>query len=115
MDKYNYIERLKDALYAEDYKVIKNAELKALGLQEEYDPQELHTERQAIRDEINRVQNMTEAEYWEAYPEEVEETPEEEVIEEPGEALPESEESPEKAEVAEPPEEGLEEEGEEDG
>ena len=73
MTRLNYIERLKDALYEQDYKVIKNAELNALGLTLEYDPQELHTERQAIRDEINLVENMTDAEYWEAYPDEREE------------------------------------------
>ena len=83
MDKYNYIERLKDALYAEDYKVIKNAELKALGLQEEYDPLTLHTERQAIRDEINLISSMTDEQYYEAYPEEVEQI-EEEPIEDEG-------------------------------
>ena len=73
MDKNNKIERLKDALYEHDYKVIKNYELSALGLPLEYDAQELHTERQAIRDEINSVESMTDEEYYEAYPEEREE------------------------------------------
>lgn len=70
MNRLNYIERLKDELHASDYKPIKNYECSILGLPLEYDPQELHTERQAIRDEINLVENMTDAEYWEAYPEE---------------------------------------------
>lgn len=70
MDRLNKIERLKDALHDTDYKPIKNYECSILGLPLEYDPQELHTERQAIRDEINLVENMTDAEYWEAYPEE---------------------------------------------
>lgn len=73
MDRLNKIERLKDALYATDYKVLKNAECFMLSLPLEYDAQELHNERQAIRDEINLVENMTDAEYWEAYPEESEE------------------------------------------
>lgn len=73
MDKKNKIERLKDTLYAEDYKVIKNAELNALGLPYEYDPQVLHNAKQAIRDEINRIEGMTDEEYYDAYPEEVEE------------------------------------------
>lgn len=72
MDRLNKIERLKDALYATDYKVLKNAECFMLSLPLEYDAQELHNERQAIRDEINLVENMTDAEYYEAYPEEVE-------------------------------------------
>ena len=49
MDKSNKIERLKDELYAGDYKVVKNAELLAKGLSAEYDVDALHEERQAIR------------------------------------------------------------------
>lgn len=83
MDKLNRIERLKDALYAEDYKVIKNAELLAKGLSAEYDVDALHEERQAIRDEINRIMEMTDEEYYEAYPDEVETV--EDVVEETSE------------------------------
>lgn len=72
MDKLNRIERLKDELYAGDYKVVKNAELLAKGLSAEYDVDALHEERQAIRDEINRIMGMTDEEYYEAYPDEVE-------------------------------------------
>lgn len=84
MDKLNRIERLKDELYAEDYKVIKNAELLAKGLSAEYNVDALHEERQAIRDEINRIEGMTDEEYYDAYPEEVEvlETQDDEIIEE---------------------------------
>lgn len=77
MDRSNKIERLKDALHDGDYKVIKNYECTALGIALEYDASLLHTERQAIRDEINRLMAMTDEEYWEAYPEE------QEVVEEP--------------------------------
>ena len=104
MDRLNKIERLKDILHDTDYKPIKNYECSILGLPLEYDPQELHTERQAIRDEINLVENMTDAEYWEAYPEEVEEIPE--GIEDFNE-IPDND----YTEAAEPLEEGLEEEG----
>lgn len=79
MDKKNKIERLKDALYAEDYKVIKNAELNALGLPYEYDPQVLHNAKQAIRDEINHIEGMTDEEYYIAYPEEIDESDFEEI------------------------------------
>lgn len=84
MDKLNRIERLKDELYAGDYKVVKNAELLAKGLSAEYDVDALHEERQAIRDEINRIEGMTDEEYYDAYPEEVEvlETQDDEIIEE---------------------------------
>lgn len=84
MDKLNRIERLKDELYAGDYKVVKNAELLAKGLSAEYDVDALHEERQAIRDEINRIEGMTDEQYYDAYPEEVEvlETQDDEIIEE---------------------------------
>ena len=72
MTRLNKIERLKDELYAGDYKVVKNAELLAKGLSAEYNVDALHEERQAIRDEINRIENMTDEEYYEAYPDEVE-------------------------------------------
>ena len=68
MDRLNKIERLKDALHDTDYKAIKHSE--GWITDEEY--ADVKAERQAIRDEINLVENMTDAEYWEAYPEEVE-------------------------------------------
>lgn len=66
MDKNNYIERLKDALHASDYKAIKHSE----GLISDEDYQPIKEERQSIRAEINKVEVMTEEEYYEAYPEE---------------------------------------------
>lgn len=68
MDRLNKIERLKDRLYATDYIVLK--EYEGIDVSEHGD---FHKERQAIRDEINRIQGMTEEEYYEAYPEEREE------------------------------------------
>lgn len=68
MDRLNKIERLKDRLYATDYIVLK--EYEGLNVSEHGN---FHEERQAIRDEINRLQGMTEEEYYEAYPEEREE------------------------------------------
>lgn len=50
------IRKLKDQLAATDYKVIKCAECQLLGLEMPYDADTLHTERQAIRDEINRLE-----------------------------------------------------------
>ena len=82
MDRLNKIERLKDELYAGDYKVVKNAELLAKGLSAEYDVDALHEERQAIRDEINRIEGMTDEEYYEAYPDEVEVVEDELILEE---------------------------------
>lgn len=76
MDKSNYIERLKDELHASDYKAIKHSE----GLISEEDYQPIKEERQLIRAEINKVEVMTEEEYYDAYPEEM--LPEE-VINEP--------------------------------
>lgn len=75
MDKNNYIERLKDELYASDYKAIKHSE----GLISEEDYQPIKEERESIRAEINKVEAMTEDEYYDAYPEEM---PTEEVINE---------------------------------
>ena len=76
MDKLNYIERLKDELHASDYKAIKHSE----GLISDEDYQPIKEERQLIRAEINKVEAMTEEEYYEAYPEE---NIPEEVINEP--------------------------------
>lgn len=68
MDRLNKIERLKDALYASDYIVLK--EYEGIDVSEHGD---FHNERQAIRDEINQLQEMTDEEYYEVYPEELEE------------------------------------------
>ena len=76
MDKSNYIERLKDSLYATDYKAIKHSE----GLISDEDYQPIKEERELIRAEINKVEAMTEEEYYDAYPEE---NLSEEVINEP--------------------------------
>lgn len=50
------IRRLKEKLSATDYKVIKCSECQLLGEEMPYDVAELHAERQAIRDEINRLE-----------------------------------------------------------
>ena len=80
MDRLNKIERLKDALHDTDYKAIKHSE----GWLSEEDYAETKAERQAIRDEINTIEGMTDEEYYEAYPEvrEVEEELEEPLNEE---------------------------------
>lgn len=71
MDKNNYIERLKDSLYATDYKAIKHSE----GLISDEDYQPIKEERQSIRAEINKVEVMTEEEYNLEYPQEEETEP----------------------------------------
>lgn len=68
MDKINFIERLKDALHDTDYIAIKASEGCDVS-----DHGDWKAERQAIRDEINRVEAMTEEEFFEAYPDEREE------------------------------------------
>ncbi|MBR4290667.1 MAG: hypothetical protein IKT52_08520 [Oscillospiraceae bacterium] len=50
------IAELKKQLSATDYKVIKCAECQLLGEEMPYDVAALHAERQAIRDEINRLE-----------------------------------------------------------
>ena len=60
-------ERLKDSLHDTDYKAIKHSE--GWLTDEEY--AEIRAERQAIRNEINTIQGMTDEEYYEAYPEEL--------------------------------------------
>jgi len=50
------IRKLKQQLSETDYKVIKCAECQLLGREMPYDVQTLHTERQAIRDQINRLE-----------------------------------------------------------
>lgn len=66
MDRLNKIERLKDALHESDYKAIKHSE----GWIEDTEYEEIRLQRQAIREEINRVEAMTEEEFYEAYPDE---------------------------------------------
>lgn len=68
MDRINFIERLKDSLYATDYKAIKHSE----GLITDVDYLETKLERQAIRDQINQIEQMTDEQFYENYPEELE-------------------------------------------
>ena len=56
------IESLKMQLAESDYKVIKVAECMALGLPAPYDVAALHQERQAIRDQINALEQSLESE-----------------------------------------------------
>ena len=44
---------LEAQLSSSDYKVIKNSEAERAGEELPYDPQELHSKRQAMRDQIN--------------------------------------------------------------
>lgn len=50
------VENLKMQLAESDYKVIKIAECVACGLPLPYDAEQLHSERQAIRDRINELE-----------------------------------------------------------
>ena len=50
------IRKLKEQLAATDYKVIKCAECLITGREMPYDAEELHIQRQAIRDEINELE-----------------------------------------------------------
>ena len=50
------IAQLKAELAASDYKIIKCSEAQLVGEALPYDVQELHTERQAIRDRINELE-----------------------------------------------------------
>lgn len=54
--KQEQIAELKAKLSATDYKVIKCSECQLLGMEMPYDVAELHAERQAIRDQINRLE-----------------------------------------------------------
>ena len=56
------IESLKAQLAESDYKVIKIAECMALDLPAPYDVAALHQERQAIRDQINALEQSLESE-----------------------------------------------------
>lgn len=52
------IDNLKEVLSSSDYKVIKCQEASLIGKQMPYDVDELHKERQSIRDEINRLESL---------------------------------------------------------
>jgi hypothetical protein len=56
IDPQERIDELKAQLTATDYKIIKCSEYQLLGLEMPYDIAELHAERQAIRDEINTLE-----------------------------------------------------------
>ena len=56
-EKQKQIEILKNQLGATDYKIIKCSECSLAGEPLPYDVAQLHAERQAIRDEINRLEN----------------------------------------------------------
>ena len=56
--RYMEIERLKSELQESDYKVIKCAEAMAIGAEMPYDMTELHNERQALRDKINKLEQQ---------------------------------------------------------
>lgn len=51
------VERLKAQLAESDYRVIKCSEAMLAGLPMPYDVEQLHAERQAIRDQINAFDN----------------------------------------------------------
>lgn len=51
------IERLKNELAASDYKVTKSYEASLAGEEPPYDMAALHSERQALRDQINDLEN----------------------------------------------------------
>lgn len=52
------INELKKQLSDSDYKIIKCYEASLLNEQNPYDIETMHAERQAIRDEINRIENI---------------------------------------------------------
>lgn len=57
------ISTLREELDATDYKIIKCSEYQLAGLESPYDITTLHTERQALRDEINQLETeLAEAE-----------------------------------------------------
>lgn len=56
MQRAAEVENLKMQLAESDYKVIKIAECVACNLPMPYDAEELHTERQALRDRINELE-----------------------------------------------------------
>lgn len=54
----NRIAALKEQLAATDYKIIKCMEASLIGEQLPYDLEVVHTQRQAIRDEVNRLEKI---------------------------------------------------------
>lgn len=54
------IAELKENLQATDYKVIKCSECQLLGEELPYDVEELHAQRQALRDQINELEKTNE-------------------------------------------------------
>lgn len=52
------INELKNQLYATDYQVVKCMEATLIGTTIPYDIEAIHAERQAIRDEINRLEAL---------------------------------------------------------
>ena len=52
------IATLKSQLTETDYKIVKCSEYQLLGLEAPYNLEELHTERQALRDRINELENL---------------------------------------------------------
>lgn len=52
------IDGLKAQIAASDYKIIKTYEYTLLGEQTEYDIEEVHAERQALRDQINTLETQ---------------------------------------------------------
>lgn len=55
-EKQAKIKELQSELNESDYKIIKCNEYKLAGLELPYDIEELHKQRQALRDEINKLQ-----------------------------------------------------------
>ena len=55
-EKLAEIEKLKAQLASTDYKVVKISECLAIGSEMPYNAQELHQQRQAIRDRINQLE-----------------------------------------------------------
>lgn len=55
-EKQAKIKELQSKLNESDYKIIKCNEYKLAGLEIPYDIEELHKQRQALRDEINKLQ-----------------------------------------------------------
>lgn len=57
-EKINEINSLKVKLASTDYKVIKCAECSVTGEEMPYDVEELHSERQSLRDRINELEEQ---------------------------------------------------------
>ena len=55
-EKLAEIEKLKAQLASTDYKVVKISECLAIGSEMPYNAQELHQQRQVIRDRINQLE-----------------------------------------------------------